>query len=127
MLKHNFNGLDRSVRAQAEVGIRSNHCRSIANVIKDQPYSEHPPRITLAVEGNISAGKSTFLDIIQNMDAGRELVDIVPEPVDQWQSIGAEHFNILDAFYKDPKRYAYTFQNFVFVTRMLQVCGSGHA
>merc|ERR1712216_1048618 len=32
----------------------------------------------------------------------------------------AETFNLLDAFYAQPERFAYTFQNYVFVTRMLQ-------
>ena len=48
-------------------------------------------------------------------------VQVVPEPVDKWQNIGMGSHNILDAFYKEPERYAYTFQNYVFVTRMLQV------
>ncbi len=46
---------------------------------------------------------------------------VVPEPVDQWQSVGENGDNVLDAFYKEPQRYAYTFQNYVFVTRMMQV------
>jgi len=29
-------------------------------------------------------------------------------------------FNILDAFYAEPSRYAYTFQNYVFMTRFIQ-------
>ncbi|KAG0464649.1 hypothetical protein HPP92_018813 [Vanilla planifolia] len=50
----------------------------------------------------------------------RDLVEIVPEPISKWQDIGPDHFNILDAFYSEPKRYAYTFQNYVFVTRVMQ-------
>ena len=46
--------------------------------------------------------------------------------MDQWQHIqsrnGGEPFNLLEAFYKDPSRFAYTFQNYVFVTRFMQVC-----
>ncbi|RVW41396.1 Deoxycytidine kinase [Vitis vinifera] len=34
--------------------------------------------------------------------------------------VGPDHFNILDAFYAEPQRYAYTFQNYVFVTRVMQ-------
>jgi deoxyadenosine/deoxycytidine kinase len=45
---------------------------------------------------------------------------VVPEPIDKWQDVGPDHFNILDAFYADPSRYAYTFQNYVFVTRVMQ-------
>lgn len=46
---------------------------------------------------------------------------MVPEPVDKWQCIGENGVNVLDAFYRDPERYAYTFQNYVFVTRVMQV------
>ena len=52
-------------------------------------------------------------------------LQVVPEPVNEWQhiqsSIGGEPFNLLEAFYKDPGRFAYTFQNYVFVTRLMQV------
>lgn len=48
----------------------------------------------------------------------------MPEPVDKWQNVGKEHHNVLQAFYDSPDRYAYTFQNYVFVTRMMQVCCS---
>ena len=47
-----------------------------------------------------------------------ELVEVVPEPVGEWQDVDGA--NLLDVFYKDPQRYAYTFQSYVFVTRLLQ-------
>lgn len=54
---------------------------------------------------------------------------VVPEPVDKWQNIqasnGGEPANLLEAFYKEPSRFAYTFQNYVFVTRLMQVCYFG--
>lgn len=48
-------------------------------------------------------------------------VQVVPEPVDKWQDVGNGHHNVLEAFYNSPERFAYTFQNYVFVTRMMQV------
>lgn len=52
-------------------------------------------------------------------------VQVVPEPVDKWQNIqdtnGGQPSNLLEAFYRNPERYAYTFQNYVFVTRLMQV------
>jgi deoxyadenosine/deoxycytidine kinase len=51
----------------------------------------------------------------------QELVDISPEPVEKWQSVGSAQHNILDSFYREPHRYAYTFQSYVFITRMQQV------
>ena len=41
--------------------------------------------------------------------------------MDKWQSVGQSQHNVLNEFYKHPERFAYTFQNYVFVTRMLQV------
>ncbi|CAH8359417.1 unnamed protein product [Eruca vesicaria subsp. sativa] len=110
--------------------IHRNHAESITTFIKesvdDELKSEQPnlngkKRLTFCVEGNISVGKSTFLQRIANETIElRDLVEIVPEPVDKWQDVGPDHFNILDAFYSEPQRYAYTFQNYVFVTRLMQ-------
>jgi deoxyadenosine/deoxycytidine kinase len=67
------------------------------------------------VEGNVGAGKSTFLRII-----GQALhVPVVYEPHEKWQTINASE-NLLDAFYKDPHRWAYTFQSYAFVTRVME-------
>ncbi|KAL3641436.1 hypothetical protein CASFOL_016404 [Castilleja foliolosa] len=116
---------------QSSVGIiHKNHAESITTFIKDSVDEEikdddsgraRRKRITLCVEGNISVGKSTFLQRIANETLElRDLVEVVPEPIDKWQNIGPDHFNILDAFYAEPERYAYTFQNYVFVTRVMQ-------
>jgi|SaaInlLV_10m_DNA_2_1039722.scaffolds.fasta_scaffold00054_37 deoxyadenosine/deoxycytidine kinase len=65
------------------------------------------------LEGNIGAGKSTFLRILKNhLD-----LDIIPEPTDRWQKINAED-NLLDLFYKDTPRWAYTFQSYAFISRV---------
>ena len=48
-------------------------------------------------------------------------VQVVPEPVAEWQAVDGSSHNILDAFYNAPERYAYTFQNYVFLTRCNQV------
>ncbi|XP_010680742.2 uncharacterized protein LOC104895792 [Beta vulgaris subsp. vulgaris] len=119
---------------QSSVGIiHRNHAESITSFIiksvdeelkedgSDSGFKSQKNRITLCVEGNISVGKTTFLKRIVNETIElRDLVEIVPEPIDKWQDIGPDHFNILDAFYADPQRYAYTFQNYVFVTRVMQ-------
>lgn len=121
---------------QSSVGIiHKNHAESITSYIKesvDDELKEEAPqssdtilsqknRLTFCVEGNISVGKTTFLQRIANETLElRDLVEIVPEPIAKWQDIGPDHFNILDAFYAEPQRYAYTFQNYVFVTRVMQ-------
>lgn len=120
---------------QCSIGIiHRNHAESITTYIKDSVDKEltednsnsdsklsQKKRFTFCVEGNISVGKSTFLQRIANETLElRDLVEVVPEPIDKWQDIGPDHFNILDAFYAEPQRYAYTFQNYVFVTRVMQ-------
>lgn len=70
-------------------------------------------KMLIVVEGNIGAGKSTFLRILkENLN-----LDIIYEPTDRWQNIG-QNGNLLELFYKDTKRWAYTFQSFVFITRV---------
>ncbi|KAK6932073.1 Deoxynucleoside kinase domain [Dillenia turbinata] len=120
---------------QSSVGIiHRNHAESITTFIKETVDEElkdesidsnlkraQKNRLTFCVEGNISVGKTTFLQRIANETFElRDLVEIVPEPISKWQDVGPDHFNILDAFYAEPERYAYTFQNYVFVTRVMQ-------
>jgi len=117
---------------QSSVGIiHKNHAESITTFIKKSVDEElednssaqpqHKKRLTFCVEGNISVGKTTFLQRIANETIElRDLVEVVPEPINKWQDVGPDHFNILDAFYAEPQRYAYTFQNYVFVTRVMQ-------
>ncbi|KAL4186980.1 hypothetical protein AMTRI_Chr09g36890 [Amborella trichopoda] len=120
---------------QSSIGIiHRHHAESITSFIKervDEELKEESPesgkklaekkRLTFCVEGNISVGKTTFLQRIANETLElRDLVEVVPEPISKWQDVGPDHFNILDAFYAEPQRYAYTFQNYVFVTRVMQ-------
>lgn len=120
---------------QSSVGIiHRNHAESITTFIKksvDEELKEDSAnsdvlktpkkRLTFCVEGNISVGKTTFLQRIANETLElRDIVEIVPEPIHKWQDVGENHYNVLDAFYAEPHRYAYTFQNYVFVTRVMQ-------
>lgn len=73
----------------------------------------------LGVNGNIGAGKSTFISILTNKI--KEL-KVIPEPVDHWQSIKDDKgINILDAFYSDQKKYAAIFQKCAFITRLFKL------
>ncbi|KAI5075993.1 hypothetical protein GOP47_0008058 [Adiantum capillus-veneris] len=133
--KFRRDGKDKMIEyLQSSVGIiHRHHAMSITTYIKDtvekELHSEESlsvdatakRRLTFCVEGNISVGKTTFLHRVTNEAIElRDLVEIVPEPVAKWQDVGPEHFNILDAFYAEPQRYAYTFQNYVFITRLMQ-------
>ena len=69
------------------------------------------------VEGNIGTGKSTFLSMIEKTYGDK--YQVIYEPVDVWTSFKDKTGkNILQYFYEDPKRFAYTFQNTAFVSRV---------
>lgn len=70
---------------------------------------------TFIIDGNIGAGKSTFLKIVGD----HIQIQIVPEPHEKWQSVGGED-NLLQKFYSDTQRWAYTFQSYAFVTRVME-------
>jgi deoxyadenosine/deoxycytidine kinase len=77
--------------------------------------AQQPSQIQwIIVEGNVGAGKSTFLKVVQQyLDVG-----LVFEPHEQWQQV-ADAGNLLDNFYQDPQRWAYTFQSYAFITRIM--------
>ena len=74
----------------------------------------------ISLEGNIGAGKSSFLKILkQNLSDKAEFID---EPVDEWLQIkNNKNENLLEVFYQDKKRWAYTFQNIAYITRMKRI------
>lgn len=65
------------------------------------------------VEGNIGSGKSTFLKIVQQ----RLGIPVLAEPVHLWQAIEGK-YNLLEKFYENMPRWAYTFQSYAFVSRI---------
>ena len=65
---------------------------------------------TILVEGNIAVGKSS---ILQQYSQGG-LVLAIPEPVDQWRNAGGR--NLLEDFYRDRKKHAFSFQSLVALT-----------
>ena len=67
----------------------------IDTVVKEQrlPY-------TVVVEGNVGAGKSTFVDILAREDAR---ISPVPEPVNAWQNVSGTGVNLLDSMFRDGK------------------------
>lgn len=71
----------------------------------------------VALEGNISAGKSTLIEKV--MKSGWP-ISCFAEPVEEWQNVtgpaGDGPFNLLEAFYKDPLMWAFTFQSYAATT-----------
>jgi len=77
------------------------------------------PQITriISLDGNIGVGKTTLLDHIRNRFPD---VIIVKEPVDVWTHLKDEQgSSLLELFYKDKKRYAFTFQQAAMLSRLL--------
>jgi len=68
------------------------------------------------IEGNIGAGKSTFLQLIK---AKLPHLDVIFEPVNVWQT--AEHGkSLLQNFYTDTNRWAYTMESFTLINRTFE-------
>ena len=73
----------------------------------------------VTIEGNIGVGKSTFVQIVKNNIANSE---IVGEPVELWKKMkDSDGSNILQKFYQDIPRWAYSFQNLACITRMTKI------
>ncbi len=68
------------------------------------------------VEGNIGAGKSTFLKLVNKYI---DEVNIDLEPIDQWQNklFGQ---SLLNNFYTNPNRWAFTMESFTLINRMAE-------
>jgi deoxyadenosine/deoxycytidine kinase len=66
------------------------------------------------VEGNVGAGKSTFLRLVAQYLTG---IEVVVEPVASWQQpINGE--SILANFFNDTSRFAYTFETLTMMCRV---------
>jgi deoxyadenosine/deoxycytidine kinase len=72
--------------------------------------------LIVSLDANVGAGKSTLLAAIQ---AALPDVEVVLEPVGVWTSLkNAEGKSLLELFYEDKRRWAYTFQNCAILTRL---------
>lgn len=73
------------------------------------------------VEGGIGAGKSTLIATMEQRlrAAGIDNLVVVPEPLERWTDVDGT--NLLELFYEDPQRWAYTFQVHAMSTRVTAV------
>ncbi|XP_026540498.1 deoxyguanosine kinase, mitochondrial isoform X1 [Notechis scutatus] len=80
----------------------------------------------LSVEGNIAAGKSTFVGLLRKAFPAWRLT---PEPVAMWQEVRAAATgrqacpspvfgNLLEMVYRKPSRWSYTFQTYSCLSRL---------
>jgi len=74
--------------------------------------------VVIAIEAAIGTGKSTLLK--QLKDKHPEWI-VVQEPVSMWQNVGPGKHNLLEAFYSDPQRYAFSFQTYCVLSRIVVV------
>lgn len=71
--------------------------------------------IVISIEGNIGSGKSTLMNLLKTKVQSLEFLPnsqimFLDEPVEEWKSINSDpSLNILQTFYEDPKRWAYSF------------------
>ena len=76
--------------------------------------------IIISIEGNIGAGKSTFVENLKQSYTDRAInVCFLQEPVDDWNSIvDKKGETMLSKFYADSKKYAFPFQMMAYISRL---------
>ena len=73
-----------------------------------------------SVEGNIGSGKSTLVEHMKSFYGDKFL--FIQEPVDEWEMItDKQGINMLQKYYKEPKKYAFSFQMMAFISRMAKL------
>ena len=89
------------------------HIPTINHLHTQQPVSP----IRAAFEGLIGAGKSTFLKLMAQHYP--EVILTLQEPVEEWQRYKNPKtgMNVLETYYSDPQRWAFTFQMQTLMTR----------
>ncbi|RVE50672.1 hypothetical protein evm_004704 [Chilo suppressalis] len=86
----------------------------VLNLPKMNNTSKRP--FTVFVEGNIGSGKTTFLEHFCQF----EDITLLTEPVEAWRNL--KGWNLLDLMYKDPAKWAMTFQSYVSLTMLDMHC-----
>ncbi|CAJ0934212.1 unnamed protein product [Ranitomeya imitator] len=82
----------------------------------------------ISIEGNIAAGKSTFVNILKKCNEDWE---VVPEPIARWCNVQSnqDEFqelttsqksggNLLQMMYEKPERWSFTFQSYACLSRI---------
>ncbi|XP_035481560.1 deoxycytidine kinase 2 [Scophthalmus maximus] len=102
-------------------------CRSPASPSPSDSFSRREKKIS--IEGNIAAGKSTFVRLLQ---AASEDWEVIPEPIGKWCNVQNDSDdvyqelsssqksggNLLQMLYSKPSRWSYTFQSYACLSRV---------
>jgi len=71
----------------------------------------------ITIEGNIGAGKSTFINLLKNKYKNKNNIVFLLEPVSIWESIKTlDGKNMIENLYENTKKFAFSFQ--------IMACGS---
>lgn len=87
----------------------------MSNKRERQEFEEPTPPLIISLDGNIGAGKSTLLEIVEQACAD---FHCVTEPVAAWCALELEGKSLLELFYEDKKRFAFSFQSFALLSRI---------
>ena len=83
---------------------------------------EKSKQILISIDGNIGSGKTTLLQYIKKHVPE---IYVIEEPVSQWEEYkNSDGKNLLELFYEDKSRWAYTFQNCAVLTRSMNILNS---
>ena len=74
----------------------------------------------ISIEGNIGSGKSTFVKALyNNYTKNNKKIYFLQEPVNIWEKIkNLKGDNIIECFYKDQEKYAFSFQMMAYISRL---------
>lgn len=72
----------------------------------------------ISIEGNIGSGKSTFMEKLKKYYSTSDYVVFLDEPVSCWVDIKDSKENIIEKFYRDTKKYAFSFQMMAYISRL---------
>lgn len=72
-----------------------------------------------SIDGNIGSGKSTIVRALKKSLAGNKNIIFLEEPVSEWTQIKSEDGEtILEKFYSDQTKYAFSFQMMAYISRL---------
>jgi len=81
-------------------------------------------KFVFSIEGNIGSGKSTLVEYLKKNLTKVDKYNIIylQEPVDIWNTITDENgVTILEKYYSNQKKYAFSFQMMAYITRLKQL------
>lgn len=74
-----------------------------------------------SIEGNIGSGKSTLIKMLKENKDNKNII-FMEEPVSKWIEIqDTDGHNMIEKFYNNKKRYAFSFQIMAFISRLSMI------